>query len=125
MKPREFWIAGRSDGTFSAHQFPCIDMSGFYKAVRVIEYSALESLTKENEILKAQLAKCIEQRDLQTQYHCGPDWTESVITQIEIQNKELEEKLEIAKEALREYQENLRYNGGHIAQEALKKIEGK
>lgn len=44
--------------------------------------------------LEAALQKCKEQRDLQTQFHIGPDYTEQVRLQIDIQNKELESILE-------------------------------
>lgn len=48
-------------------------------------------LQKENELLKKKLEKAIEQRDLQTQFHVGPEWNDEVENQIYLQNKELEE----------------------------------
>lgn len=40
---REFWIAGKSDGSLSAHELPCEDMSGYYRAVKVREVDPKES----------------------------------------------------------------------------------
>lgn len=42
--PREFWIAGRSDGMFDAFEMPCANYSGYFRAVHVIEHSAYVQL---------------------------------------------------------------------------------
>jgi len=43
-KPREFWIAGRSDTKLEAIETPCDDYSGYSRSVYVIEHSAYSEL---------------------------------------------------------------------------------
>jgi septin family protein len=57
---REWWITGRSDGGMDAFQVPCGDLSEWYNAHHVIEFSALKNLEakladkdEENERLKS------------------------------------------------------------------------